>query len=74
MDLVIDYGSDQFIIELKLWDGSAKQDKAYEQLVGYLNKKGADKGYLLTFDFRKQKTVKKGWINVDGKDIFEVQV
>jgi hypothetical protein len=33
MDIVVDYGSEQFIIELKLWKGETAQEDAYEQLV-----------------------------------------
>ncbi|MCL2158973.1 MAG: hypothetical protein FWH48_06155, partial [Oscillospiraceae bacterium] len=92
MDIVVDYGRDQFIIELKLWRG--KQYKkmcnecersshavhtnrlAYEQLLDYMKIKKADKGYLLTFDFRKEKTKKSKteWVALDGKKIFEVIV
>jgi len=32
MDVVVDYGTDQFIIELKLWYGDAKHEKALDQL------------------------------------------
>ena len=53
MDLVVDYGSEQFIIELKVWRGEMSHNDAYEQLSGYLEKKNRQIGYLLTFDFRK---------------------
>ena len=36
MDLVVDFGVDQFIIELKLWKGEAEHKKAYAQLNDYL--------------------------------------
>ena len=54
MDIVIDFGRDQFIVELKLWKGETNKEKAYEQLLGYMETKNAAKGYLLTFDFRKE--------------------
>jgi len=74
MDVILDYGGEQFIIELKLWKGERAQDKAYVQLLNYMNSKRLDKGYLLTFDFRKEgnKESKAEWIVVDGKKIFEV--
>jgi hypothetical protein len=76
MDIVVDFGPDQFIIELKLWKGEAAQDKAYEQLLSYMASKSMDKGYLLTFDFRKKKprTYSAEWVRVGEKDIFEVIV
>jgi len=76
MDIVVDFGSDQFIIELKLWKGEAAKDKAYEQLLAYLEAKNTAKGYLLTFDFRKEKNkeYKAEWVKVGDKQIFEVIV
>ena len=76
MDIVVDYGKQQFIIELKRWDGKSRNQKAYEQLCGYLKSKGVDIGYLLTFDFREEgnKVRKAEWIDVDGKRIFDVIV
>ena len=74
MDIVVDFGADQFIIELKLWKGEAAHEKAYAQLAGYLGSKGAAKGYLLTFDFRKgiEKQPHAQWVEYDGKRIFDV--
>ena len=76
MDIVVDFGSDQFIIELKLWKGEAEHSKAYEQLAGYLGSKGSAVGYLLTFDFRKNvnKQSYAKWVDFDGKRIFDVMV
>jgi len=76
MDIVVDFGYDQFIVELKIWRGEKYEEDAYKQLVGYLETKKAGKGYLLIFDFRKEanKTRKAEWVEVDGKGIFEVIV
>ena len=76
MDVVVDYMREQFIIELKLWHGEQAQDKAYEQLLGYMNARHMNKGYLLTFDFRKEgnKEPKAEWVTVQGKEIFDVIV
>jgi hypothetical protein len=75
MDIVVDYGSQQFIIELKLWHGKAAHTEAYTQLAGYLRDKGAKEGYLLSFDFRreakKRRPVAK-WVEKDGARIFDV--
>ena len=76
MDIIVDFGRQQFIIELKLWNGKSKHDDAYLQLCGYLESKRADTGYLLTFDFRKDanKVQRAEWIDVGGKRIFDVIV
>jgi len=76
MDIVVDYGSDQFIIELKLWRGEVGQAKAYDQLLGYMEAKNAAKGYLVIFDLRKEgnKMQKTEWVDVGDGQIFEVIV
>jgi hypothetical protein len=75
MDLIVDYGNEQFIVELKLWHGDKRHDDAYAQLSGYLDGKGLDTGYLLTFDFRKEgKETKSEWINYNGKRIFDIVI
>jgi len=76
MDVVVDYGRESFIIELKLWKGEKAQGKAYEQLLDYMNSKRLNKGYLLTFDFRKDKNkeTKCEWVKIGDKQIFEVIV
>jgi hypothetical protein len=76
MDVVLDYGKTQYIIELKLWRGEAAQEDAYEQILGYMETKNADKGYILTFDLRKKENrePKAEWVTVGGKQIFDVVV
>jgi hypothetical protein len=58
-DVIVDYNSEQFIVELKLWRGEASHENALEQIAGYLDSKGKDTGYLLTFDFRKENNIGK---------------
>lgn len=76
MDIVVDYGREQFIIELKIWRGETAHEAAYEQLAGYLRSKGAAQGYLLTFDVRKtqNREPKEAWVALDGGQmrIFDV--
>jgi hypothetical protein len=72
MDIVVDYGSQQFIIELKLWRGKAAHEEAYTQLAGYLRDKGVQEGYLLSFDFRREAQDNADWVEKDGVRIFDV--
>jgi len=74
MDVVISYGAQEFIIELKVWRGQKYQQDAYKQLTDYVKRRGVEKGYLLTFDFREKKELKQAWIEVHGIPIFEVRV
>jgi len=76
-DVIIDYNSEQFIVELKLWYGDLAHEKAFEQIAGYLESKSKDTGYLLTFDFRKTGNVGKPqieWVEYKGKKILDVLV
>ena len=61
---------------MKLWRGEATHEQAYEQLLGYMESKNATEGFLLTFDFRKQKTLehKNEWVEKGGRRIFDVVV
>jgi hypothetical protein len=77
MDIVLDYNQEQFIIELKIWNGEEYKKKAYAQLLDYMKSKNINTGYLLTFDFRKEvnKERKAEWVDLDGgKRIFDVVV
>ncbi|MFP3152914.1 hypothetical protein LQZ18_00485 [Lachnospiraceae bacterium ZAX-1] len=74
MDIVVDFVKDQFILELKIWYGNSKQEEAYEQLSKYLDSKHASIGYLVTFDFRKDKNrqQKVKWVEFEERQIFDV--
>ncbi|MCL1873647.1 MAG: ATP-binding protein [Clostridiales bacterium] len=76
MDIVVDFGRDQFIIELKIWYGNSKHQAAYEQLLGYMDSKRASTGYLLTFDFRKDANKQRcaQWVEFDNRRIFDVVI
>ena len=75
MDIVVDFGREQFIIELKIWRGGQQEQEAYQQLLGYMDSKKAAVGYLLTFDFRKESKERKAeWVEFSNKKIFDVIV
>lgn len=75
MDLVVTYGRQEFVVELKIWRGDKYERTGREQLSEYLAIRGMDEGYLLTFDFSKNKSIAEPqWIEVDGKRIFEAVV
>ena len=76
MDIVVNFGIQQFIIELKTWRGEAARDKAYDQLLGYMDTRKASEGYLLTFDFRKDDNKKcdAEWVRVGDRRVFDVVV
>jgi len=75
MDVVVNYLEQQFVVELKIWRGSARHEQAYEQLEGYMDKLSVHEGYLLTFNFNKGKEQHQKWVEVkDGKKIFDMMI
>jgi len=76
IDIIVDYGAEQFVVELKRWYGDLAHLDAYEQLCGYLESKNKDVGFLLTFDFRSENIgkPKSEWIEYKGKKIFDCMV
>jgi hypothetical protein len=49
MDVVVFYGGEEHIVELKIWHGEQAATEAYDQLMGYLMARGQKEGYLLSF-------------------------
>lgn len=75
MDLVVTYGKKEFIIELKIWRGEQYEVHGRDQLSEYLDIRNMEEGYLVTFDFSKDKqNVEPQWVDWNGKRIFEVVV
>ena len=75
MDLVVTYGNEEFIIELKIWRGEKYEEQGRDQLASYLTARQMSEGYLVTFDFskRRRETAPR-WIENMGKRIFEVTI
>lgn len=74
LDIVIQYNSHKYIIETKIWHGDVAHKKGLNQLVNYLDIENLNKGYLLIFNFNKNKEYKNVKRNIEGKEIFEVMV
>lgn len=55
-DLIIDYMGKQYVIEMKIWHGNEYNTRGEEQLLGYLNDYQLKRGYMLSFNFNKNKT------------------
>jgi hypothetical protein len=63
------------VIELKIWHGEKYEERGREQLAGYLATRGLAEGYLVTFDFSKNKMpAEPHWTEYNGKKIFEVTI
>lgn len=74
LDVVITYNENKYIIELKVWRGEEYHEKGLKQLADYLDINNKDRGYLLVFNFNKNKEYKKEKLVVEEKEIFEVFV
>ena len=77
-DIVITYNKKLYILELKIWKGESYHQSGLVQLAEYLEQYNLDLGYLLIFDFRKEKglsgTSKEELVKIKDryKKIFEV--
>lgn len=73
-DIIVDYKGKRFIIELKIWHGNEYNLRGQKQLFDYLDYYKEDRGYLLSFNFNKNKQTGVNELEYDGKKILEVVV
>lgn len=74
MDIIVFYGSEEYIIELKRWYGEKKDSEGIKQLADYLESRSQKKGWLVTFCFRLNKeklmdVYTRESIQYEGKEI-----
>lgn len=74
LDIVVTYGNFKYIIELKIWRGEQYHKQGVIQLADYLKRSSCHEGYLVAFDFTKNKKLKKETINIEDKEIFFITV
>lgn len=73
-DVIVDYRGEQFIVEMKIWHGNEYNERGEQQLADYLDYYHKDKGYMLSFNFNKNKTIGIKEIKVGNKMIVEAVV
>lgn len=73
-DVIVDYLGKQYIIELKIWHGDEYNTQGEKQLSEYLDYYHIDKGYLLSFNFNKNKQSGMHTIELNGRKIVEAVV
>jgi hypothetical protein len=56
-DIIVDYKSEQFIIELKIWKGDKYNSDGEKQIAEYIEFYHLKKGYMLTFNFNQNKKI-----------------
>ena len=54
-DVVVDYRGEKMVIELKIWRENAYNERGEKQLIDYLEHYHLKKGYMLSFNFNKNK-------------------
>jgi hypothetical protein len=73
-DIVVDYHAKQYVIELKIWHGNEYNTRGENQLAEYLDYYHINKGYLLSFNFNKNKESGMHTIKLNGRTIVEAVV
>lgn len=73
-DVIVDYLGEQFIVELKIWHGNEYNERGEEQLIDYLEYYHKDKGYMLSFNFNKNKKIGVKEIQIGDRTIVEAVV
>lgn len=73
-DLVVDYLGEQFVIELKIWNGPKYHADGEKQISEYLDYYNLKKGYMITFNFNKNKEIGVQEIQFGDKVLIEAVV
>ena len=73
-DMIIDYFGHQYIIEMKIWHGDAYNMRGEKQLSDYLDHYHLKKGYMLSFNFNKNKEIGVKKIQLGDKELIEAVV
>lgn len=74
LDIVITYLSNKYVVELKIWRGEEYHQKGLRQLYDYLEIQRLDTGYLVIYNFNKNKQYNDQEIIINDKRIFMVFV
>jgi hypothetical protein len=54
LEVVITFGAEKYIVELKVWRGESYHREGIKQLCAYLESQNLETGYLLIYDLRKE--------------------
>ena len=70
-DVIVDYLGRQYIIELKIWRGDRYNEEGEKQIIEYLDYWKLDTGYMLSFNFNKNKETGVKRLEIGDKVLFE---
>lgn len=72
--MIVDYLAQQYIVELKIWRGPRYNADGEKQIMEYLDHFGLSTGYMLSFNFNKNKEPGVKRVNIKDKVLFEATV
>ena len=70
-DVIVDYLGQQYIVELKIWRGPRYNADGEKQIGEYLDYFGLTTGYMLSFNFNKQKETGVKQVHIGDKLLYE---
>ena len=70
-DVIVDYLGQQYIIELKIWRGESYNESGEKQISEYLDYWNLNTGYMLSFNFDKNKEQGVKRVQIGDKVLFE---
>lgn len=73
-DVIVDYLGQQYIIELKIWRGERYNERGEKQIAEYLDYFGLNTGYMLSFNFNRDKETGMKRVEVGDKVLYECVV
>ena len=73
-DVIVDYLGQQYVIELKIWRGNEYNERGEKQLLGYLEDYNLKRGYMISFNFNKNKQVGMKELYFGERSLVEVVV
>lgn len=71
MDVVIHYLGRRYILELKVWHGERCNEKGEQQILRYLDYWKLDTGYMLSFNFNKNKETGVRPVRIGDRLLYE---
>ena len=73
-DVIVDYLGQRYVIEMKIWHGEEYNKRGEKQLAEYLDYYHLQKGYMVSFNFNKEKMQGVKRVVLEDKQILEVVV
>jgi hypothetical protein len=71
MDVVIHYLGRRYILELKIWHGERYNEKGEQQILRYLDYWKLETGYMLSFNFNKNKETGVRPVRIGDRLLYE---